>query len=127
MNSLPKEEGVTKSRLLETVLGQLKETGGIEQVIILSKDGMVMQSDVAADIDEQIVAAVLGMINANAEKAVKQLGHEPLEYTLLSINVGHIIIMGAGKNAILAVLTRENVGLAVIEMKNASEKIAKIV
>lgn len=118
---------MTKSRILETVLGQLKETGGIEQVIILSKDGMVMQSDIAVDIDEQIVAAVLGMINVNAEKAVKQLGHEPLEYTLLSIKDGYIIIMDAGKNAILAALTRENVGLVVIEMKNVSEKIAKIV
>lgn len=117
---------MTKSKLLRTVLGQLKDTGGIEQVLILSKDGLVMLSDVTSDIDEKIVAAVLGMINMSAEKAVKELGQEPLEYTLLSVNGGHIVIMGAGKNAILAGLTRENVGLTVIEMKKASEKIAKI-
>ena len=122
------EYTITKSESLEIVLSELKEKADTTASLILTMSGLVIKSDIPAYINEDTkVAGFIGMMTKSAEKAVDELGHAPLEYILLKINEGHIIIMNAGQSALLAALTGENIGISLIEMKKASRKIENLV
>jgi predicted regulator of Ras-like GTPase activity (Roadblock/LC7/MglB family) len=119
--------GFTKSQTLEVILSELRETGEIIASLIFTQDGLVISSDIQPVHDDGKTAAFLGMMTKSTQKAIRQLGHDPLEYILLKINEGYIIIMNAGSSALLAVFIKQNVKIALSEMNKASKKIEEFV
>ncbi|TFH38773.1 MAG: hypothetical protein E4G94_11860, partial [ANME-2 cluster archaeon] len=82
----------------------------------------------SSGVDDDIIGALVAMLIRSAAHVSKELFKGGLDYLLLHTECGEIIIMKAGSNAILTVLTEssENIGLTIIEMKKASENVKNI-
>ncbi len=113
------------NRLLSTLSGASSD---IEASAIVSEDGLIIASALPQGIEEARVAAMCAAILSIAERTVKELARGGLEKILISGQEGHIVVMHAGKHAVLVVLTRHQakLGLLFYEMKNAADKIQDI-
>lgn len=115
--------------MLENVLTEIGLVGGIQASVLVSKEGLLMASDnTSSRVDADIIGAMVAMLVRSAGHASQELDKGELEYLLLHTKYGEIIIMKAGPDAILTVLTdtSENIGLTIIEMKRACMKIDNI-
>ena len=120
---------VTISEMLDNILYEIGSIGGIQASVLVSNDGLMMASDnTSSGVDDDIIGALVAMLIRSAAHVSKELFKGGLDYLLLHTECGEIIIMKAGSNAILTVLTdsSENIGLTIIEMKKASENVKNI-
>ena len=114
--------------MMEGILEEINETGGIEASAVASRDGLLICSTlIDQKLAEVFVAMSATMIGA-AETASIELGKGIPDVTLVESKNGKIIGIGAGPKALLLVMTRPEagLGLVLIEMKKASEKIKLI-
>jgi len=111
--------------MVETILKEISRAGGIEVAAIASRDGLLILSTLSEQrLAERFVAMSATMMGA-AETAATELGMGIPEKIILESKKGKIIGMGAGPKALFFVMTRHDasLGLVLIEMKKASEKI----
>jgi predicted regulator of Ras-like GTPase activity (Roadblock/LC7/MglB family) len=122
MNEIPTLE------MLEVILKEINKAGGIEASAIASRDGLLIFSTLSGQgLAERFVAMSAAMMGA-AETAAIELGMGIPDKMIIESKKGKIIGVGAGPKAFLLVMSRPdaNLGLVLIEMKNASEKIKNI-
>ena len=117
----------TKKEKLDNVLKSLKEIGRISESIIVSRDGLVIASD-ASDIDAETFAAMSAAMQGAAETAASELKQGEIEQIIVESEKGKIISTGAGTKALLVIVANKgiNLGLALLEMGKAAEKIKSI-
>ena len=117
----------TKTEKLEKVLEELKNIGEVGGSIIASRDGLKIASD-AGKIDEDVFAAMAAAMQGAAETAASELRQGEVEQIVIETEKGKIISTGAGKKAILIIRASKgvNLGLALLEMGKAAEKISEI-
>lgn len=110
---------------LETVLAQLKRTGDVEASAVVSRDGLLMASDIPAGIYAETFAAMAATMLGAAETAVAELKKGIPERLIVESKEGKVIATGAGPKALLVVMTspQAGLGLILVEMSKASEKI----
>jgi hypothetical protein len=125
---LPKEGGLTKSDELKSVLEDIELIGDIQASSIVSKDGLMMVSDCTGNVDANLIGAMVAMLIRSAGHVVEELQKGGVEYLLLHTESGDILIMNVCSGAILCVVTDkyENLGLTIVGMKKASDKIKNI-
>ena len=121
---------VNVTDMIDKVLADLKNIGGIESSIIASRDGLLIASNISssgarADTFAAMSATMLGA----AETATTELGKGIPDRVIVESERGTLIATGAGPKALLVVLTKPDVGLGLIlvELEKASEKIKKII
>jgi|GEM_PF-1259076 len=120
---------VTISEMLDDLLNEIGSIGGIQASVLVSKDGLMMASNnTSSGVDDNLIGALVAMLIRSAAHVSKELRKGVLEYLLLHTESGEIIIMKAGSNAVLTLLTdsSENIGLTIIEMKKACEGVENI-
>lgn len=122
------KEPTTKKEQLKEILQKLKKIGDILGSAAVSRDGLVMASDLSKDIDEDTFAAMSAAMQGAAETAVSELSQGELKQILVDAAKGRMLAIGAGKLAILVVLAKPsiNLGLALLELKRASAKISAV-
>jgi len=114
--------------MVETILKEIKKTGGIEAAAIASRDGLLILSTLSEQRHaERFVAMSATMIGA-AETASTELGMGIPDKIIIESKNGKIIGTGAGPKALLIVMTRPDasLGLVLNEMIKASEKIKHV-
>lgn len=124
---MSKNETMSKE-MLEGILKEINKIGGIEASAIASRGGLLICSTLHdQNIAETMVAMSATMIGA-AEVAAVELGKDIPERVIVESKNGKIIGSGAGTKGILLVMTKPDIslGLVLVEMKKASEKIKKI-
>lgn len=117
---------VTISEMLDTILNEIGSVGGIQASVLVSKDGLMMASNnTSSGVDDNLIGALVAMLIRSAAHVSKELRKGVLDYLLLHTEYGEIIIMKAGSNAVFTLLTDsyENIGLTIMEMKKACEKV----
>jgi len=124
----PEEGNLTISEELEKVLKDIELIGDIQASSIVSKDGLMMVSDCTGNVDANLIGAMVAMLIRSASHVVEELKKGGVEYLLLHTELGDILMMNVSSSAILCVITEkyENVGLTIVGMKKASEKIKNI-
>jgi len=117
----------TKEKLIE-VLRSLRKIGDIRGSSVISRDGLIIASDLLKDIDEDTFAAMSAAMQGAAETAVSELKQGTLNQIIVDAGKGKIVTISAGELAILVVLTkpRANLGLLLLELGRASNKISNI-
>lgn len=115
-----------KDKLIE-LLKQMQKIGDINGSIIVSRDGLVIASNIT-EIDADTFAAMSAAMQGAAETAASELKQGDVDQIIIETRKGKIISTGAGTRAILVILTSRsiNLGLALLEMGKASEKIANV-
>ena len=116
-----------KERLIE-ILQTLKKIGEVLGSSVISRDGLIIASDLSKDIDEETFAAMSAAMQGAAETAVSELKQGELNQIIIDAEKGKIITISAGEKAILVILAKPkiNLGLVLLEMGKASGKISDI-
>ena len=115
--------------MLESVLSDLKKTGGIDSSVIASRDGLLIASSSPSFCERaETFAAMSATMLGAAETATTELGKGAPRRVIVESEKGKLIALGAGPKALLIVLTRPeaSLGLILVEMEKAAEKIEEI-
>jgi len=118
----------TKKEQLETVLSNLKKVGGILSSAVISRDGLLVASDLTKTVDADTFAAMSAAMEGAAETAVSELKQGELKQIIVDADAGKLITLSAGKKAILVVLAKPeiNLGLVLLELGRASGLLSAI-
>ncbi len=118
----------TKKEKLTEILQSLRKIGDIQGSSVISRDGLVIASDLSKSVDEETFAAMSAAMQGAAETAVDELKQGNLNQIIIDANKGKIITLSAGEKAILVILAKPeiNLGLVLLEMGKASGRILTI-
>ncbi|MFQ6050716.1 MAG: roadblock/LC7 domain-containing protein [Candidatus Hydrothermarchaeota archaeon] len=114
---------------LEVILKELKKVGDIEASAVVTRDGLLMASDIPEGIEKGTFAAMTATMTGAAETAISELKKGVPERILIESPETKVISTGAGPKALLVVMTGPDAGLGLIlvEMSKAAEKIKRII
>ena len=117
---------VTKRVVLGNVLREICVLGGVEGSAVVTRDGLLVASELG-DVDAETFAAMSATMFGAAETAFSELGKGLVERVIVESARSKLILMGAGSSAVLVVMvdSKVNIGLVLVEMKKATAKIEK--
>jgi predicted regulator of Ras-like GTPase activity (Roadblock/LC7/MglB family) len=110
--------------MMRAILRNLTRVSGVQGSVLVDRDGMVILSEMDADLDGERVGAMAAAIVATVEDSLAKVDRGPLVHLQMDAEEGKIIVEEAGK-ALLVVLTEKsvNIGLIRIEIKAAADKL----
>ena len=114
--------------MLNKILLDLKQMGGITASSIASRDGILIVSDMESESHAETFAAMSATMLGAAESATTELGKGIPDRVIVESNHGKLIAMGAGPKALLVILTEPDAGLGLllVELEKSVGKIKKI-
>ena len=114
--------------LIEDVLSELRKVGGVTASATVTRDGLLIASDVSGDVDAETFAAMTATMTGAAETAMNEVKAGTVHRVIVEGESAKIISIGAGPKALLIVLTTPEapLGLILLKIGDASRKIAKI-
>jgi predicted regulator of Ras-like GTPase activity (Roadblock/LC7/MglB family) len=115
--------------LIEDALRELKNIGGIEASAVVTRDGLLVASDISSSVDAETFAAMSASMGGAAETAMSEVkGGDP---TRVIVEGGRLkmVSVGAGPAALLVVLADNVVplGLVLLKMGDTARKISGLV
>jgi predicted regulator of Ras-like GTPase activity (Roadblock/LC7/MglB family) len=119
---------MTTLEMLEKILKDIDNVGGVEAAAIGSRDGLLICSTISNKLHAETFVAMSATMTAAAETVITELGKDIPDRIIVESKDGKIIATGAGPKALLLVMTRSDTGLGLIllEMKKASEGIKQV-
>ncbi|MFQ6120336.1 MAG: roadblock/LC7 domain-containing protein [Methanosarcinales archaeon] len=121
---------VTSIQVFEEVLNDLKKIGSIEASAVVSRDGLLMLSDMPSrSTSAETFAAMAATMLGAAETATTELRKGVPDRVIVESEHGKLVAIGAGPKALLVVMTAPDAGLGLIlvELEKAAEKIKKVI
>lgn len=117
----------TKREKISLVLQKLKTSGDIEGAAVITRDGLVIASDMSSDIDADTLAAMSATMTGAAETVIQELKKSSPERVIVESKNTKLITIGAGSNAILVCVVKSNakLGIVLLDMKKASSNISE--
>ncbi len=118
----------TKEEKLKEPLEAVKDIEGVKGAAVVRRDGLLIVSNLPQDIDADQLAAMTASTLGSGETASDTLDIGAVEQVTVESENGKLISTGAGENGILTVLTDAdiNMGLVLVEMQEATDKIRRI-
>lgn len=116
------------SGMLEKILKDLKDMGGIEASVVASRDGLLICSNVSLKQHAEAFAAMSATMLGAAEAATTELSKGNPDRIIVESMNGKIIATGAGPKALLIILTEPeaSLGLILVELDRAAKKITEV-
>ena len=113
-----------KDRLMGILKG-LSSVGDIDGSAIVTRDGLLIASDLPRDLDAETFAAMSATMIGAAETAVGELKKGTINRVIAEGKNTKLIAGGAGPSAVLVSMVNPeaNLGLVLVEMGKASEKV----
>ncbi len=120
---------MTKKEQLDSLLADLRNSGGVEGAAVVSKDGLIIASLLDAGVDSDIFGAMSATMNGAAETAMGELKKGMPDRVLVEAAAGKLIAVGAGENSILVVLSApsSSLGMLLVEMKKTAERVRELI
>jgi len=114
--------------LIEEVLSDLKRVGGVNASAVVTRDGLLIASDVMVGMDAETFAAMTATMTGAAETAMNEVKAGFPDRVIVEGESAKIISIGAGPKALLVVLTAPDapLGLALLKIGDATRKISKL-
>ncbi|MDI6903171.1 MAG: roadblock/LC7 domain-containing protein [Methanocellales archaeon] len=118
----------TTAEMLESILNDLKRTGDIEASAIVSRDGLIMASDIPPGIHAEAFAAMSATMLGAAETATAELKKGIPDRIIVESAKGKVIAAGAGPKALLVAMTGSyaGLGLILVEVERATENVKEL-
>jgi uncharacterized protein len=120
---------MTKADLLASGLDDfLSVSPDVEAAAVVSADGLPMASALPSYVEEDRLAAMSAALLTLGERAATGLGKGELAQVFVEAAQGYIVLMAAGRNAVLVAVTSGSakVGLVLFEMRKAAARVAEI-
>jgi len=120
---------VSIQSLIKKVLHDLKKIGGIDSSAVVTRDGLLVVSDISEGVDAETFAAMSATMVGAAETAMGEVRTGNPERVIVESETVKIISMGAGPKTLLIVLTESEapLGLVLLKMGEAAEKITDLI
>ena len=116
-----------RKELLDKVLSELKNVVTIEASAIVTRSGLLISADIPQQISAETFAAMSATILGAAETTTLEMGKGSPDRVIVETGEGRIITIGAGEKALLVCMTADpNLGLLLVELEKAAEKVKKI-
>jgi len=121
-----------KSRT-EQIIARLRDlrvsTPDIEASAVVSVDGLIMASDLPAEVEEDRVSAMSAAMLSLGERIAGELGRGALDQVYIRGDNGYVILMSVGDEAVLTALARQEakLGLVFLDMRRAADDLRRLV
>lgn len=121
-----------KSRT-EQIIARLRDlrvsTPDIEASAVVSVDGLIMASDLPAEVEEDRVSAMSAAMLSLGERIAGELGRGSLDQVYIRGDNGYVILMSVGEEAVLTALARQEakLGLVFLDMRRAADDLRRLV
>jgi len=124
---LENQGSISKKDKLIQILKKLISSGDIEGAAVITRDGLLIASELSEGIDGETFAAMSATMTGAAETAIQELKKSSADRIIVESKNAKLITTGAGEQAILACIVNPNakLGLILFEMKKASDDIKK--
>jgi predicted regulator of Ras-like GTPase activity (Roadblock/LC7/MglB family) len=108
------------ARGMKDVLDRLNRISGVKGSMVVGKDGIVVASDFADEVNEDAVAAVSSTILSSLDGALKRMEMGKFKRFIITGSDAKIVLV-RGRNTLVLVLLRKdvNLGLVGIEIREA--------
>ena len=118
----------TKKEKLDDVLTGLIQVGQLKACVVVSKEGLLINSRTPPDVDARIFSALCSTIMGAAEAASGQITTGTVAQLSVKTENGTIVLIPAGSKAILTVLTKPEaqLGLIFFEMETRAAQVEEI-
>jgi predicted regulator of Ras-like GTPase activity (Roadblock/LC7/MglB family) len=119
-----------RADMLNSILNELNGTSAdIEASGVVSTDGLMMASQMPAELDEDRVGAMSAAMLSLGDRTAQELSRGTLEQVLIKGENGYVLMTGAGDEAVVTVMAKPKakLGLIFLDVKRAAENIAKLV
>lgn len=120
----------TISEMLEKILDDLSEVGGVELCAIVSKQGLLMVSrESSSGLDSEAFAALTATLYMSAESTIMRFGGKKPRSIIVETEDRQLITYEAAPEALIVVLVGKDgyIGLILNELKKASEKVRNVI
>ena len=123
---------MSKSRseeMVESLRAMQTAAPDIEASAVVSVDGLIMASALAADVEEDRVSAMSAAMLSLGERIAGELGRGELDQVFIRGTDGFIVLTSIGDEAVLTALGRQKakLGMIFLEMRRAAETLVKLV
>jgi len=129
MPILSRKESITSLRkqLVDTLLDLEKKDPEITGSVIVRTDGLVIASAIRENIDKDLVAAMSASILQVGKRVLEELKRGELENVIIRGKDGIMMVISINPEVYLVSMASKNanLGLMLIEMRRAAEKIDK--
>ena len=114
---------------IRDLVGAIRQREGVEAAVVLGRDGLLIDSQSAQDLDPEGLAALIPAIIGPADELGAAVSRGSLTTAILEHELGLAIISVLNADAILVVLVRPdaNVGQLLFELRRNREHIAALV
>jgi predicted regulator of Ras-like GTPase activity (Roadblock/LC7/MglB family) len=121
-------DDLTIKEKLEKITNDLQNIGGIEASTIARRDGLLIYSNISSEQNARTFAAMSATILGASEIITSVHGKGIPDNIIVGSKHGKIIMTGAGKKALLIVMTKSDsfLRLILIEIAKASERIKEV-
>ncbi len=101
----------------------------IEGLAVVTRDGLPIASSLHTGSDEEQISAMTAASLSLSECVVIELQRGIMEQVIISGSKGLIIIRNAGKYAVLVAIVqvKAKLGLVLLDMKRASQKLSELI
>jgi uncharacterized protein len=100
----------------------------IEAAVLISSDGMALASDISEEADEDMIGALSASVLSMGERAARDLKRGVLEQVYIKGDLGYLLLVHCGPDALLSLLVNPDAKLGVVfmEAKHTAEDLAKL-
>lgn len=106
----------------------VSSTAEVQGASLVSMDGLPLYSALPAGSDENRVAAMAAALLALGERTLRELARGTLEQVLVKGSAGYILVIRAGADAVLEVITSQEakLGLVLLEAGRCAKEAAQL-
>lgn len=106
----------------------IRQRAGIEAVVVLGRDGLLIDSQGSMNLDAEGLAARVPGIVASADEIGLTTGRGAMRIALIEQENGYAIVSSVGDDALLCVLTSKTADLASLlyDVRRHRESIARL-
>jgi predicted regulator of Ras-like GTPase activity (Roadblock/LC7/MglB family) len=120
---------MSRADQLNRVLRKLQnDSPGVEASALISEDGLMIASALSEDMEESRVAGMTATLLNLGSRAAVELGRGSMQEVIVRGEHGYIVLISAGRGALLLALTNESskLGLIFFDMREAVRNLAKV-
>lgn len=112
---------------MERTLSEINKTPGVIGSFVVASDGIIVASDFATELNDEMMGALTSSIINSTEKATRKMDQGDLVSFIVETDRNKLFFNGTRSGFLVCVASPEaNLGLVRVEMRAASEKLNNV-
>jgi predicted regulator of Ras-like GTPase activity (Roadblock/LC7/MglB family) len=109
---------------MDRILAELNKTSGINGSFVVAADGIIVASDYATELNDEMMGALTSSIINSTEKATKKMDKGDLKSFIVETETNKLFFYSTRSGFLVCVANADaNLGLIRVEMRGTAEKL----